>query len=116
MKILKIKAFSLLLILLISSSDLFAQTRIRFARGRTSATASGSVGGKGSRSFVLGARYGQYLSANVSSRNGCVTFSNGATSTSYVTDSGNNYLYLSNGCSRQTSFTLTVSINYGSDY
>ncbi len=104
-------AFVLVLILVISSFSAFAQTRIRFARGRTSTSVSGTVGGYGERSFVLDARYGQYLSANVSSRNGCVKFSNGATSTSYTTDSGSNYLYLSNGCRRQTSFTLTVSIS-----
>ena len=113
MKKLNVKTLFLLVILLISSSDLLAQTRIRFARGRTSATVSGKMV-YGERSFVLGARYGQYLSANVSSRNGCVKFSNGGTSTSYITRSGNNYLYLINAC-RQTTFTLTVSIQYGSD-
>jgi hypothetical protein len=115
MKKLNVKAFILILILGLSTTDVLAQSRIRFARGSTSATVSGNLIGNGSRSYVLGARYGQYLSANVSSRNGCVTFSNGATSTSYITKSGNNYLYLNNGCGRQTGFTLTVSINYGSD-
>lgn len=103
--------FVLVLILLISSFSVFAQTRIRFARGTTSTSVSGIVGGYGERSFILRARYGQYLSANLSSRNGCVKFSNGATSISYTTDSGSNYLYLSNGCGRQTRFTLTVSIS-----
>lgn len=115
MKKIIVKVVVLFLIIISSSSDLLAQTRIRFARGRTSASVSGVIGGSGGRSYVLGARYGQYLSANISSRNGCVTFSNGATSTSYITRAGNNYLYLSNGCRGQTGFTLTVSINYGSD-
>ena len=105
----------LLLIMAVVQADLSAQTRIRFARGRTSTSVSGQAGGYGSRSFVLGARYGQYLSANVSSRSDCVKFSNGATSISYITRAGNNYLYLRNDCGRQASFTLTVSINYGSD-
>lgn len=109
------KAFILILILIVSNADLQAQTRIRFAKGRTSTTVSGAVGGGSGRTFVLGARYGQYLSANVSSRRDCVTFSNGATSTSYITSRGNNYLYLRNNCGSQASFTLTVSINYGSD-
>ena len=113
MKKIMIKTVILILICVSSGSDLLAQTRIRFAGGRTSATVSGRMV-YGERSFVLGARYGQYLSANVSSRNGCVKFSNGATGTSYITRSGNNYLYLINAC-RQTNFTLTVSINYGSD-
>jgi hypothetical protein len=92
-----------------------AQTRIRFATGRTSATVAGSVARYGARSYVLTARYGQVLSANVSSASDCVTFDNRATSTSYVTRSGNNYLRLVNSCGRTVSFTLTVSINYGSD-
>jgi hypothetical protein len=102
----------LLIIFVVGSSDLLAQTRIRFARGTSSTVAGKMVYGE--RSFVLGARYGQYLSANVSSRNGCVRFSNGGTSTSYITRSGNKYLYLINSC-RQRNFTLTVSIQYGSD-
>lgn len=97
------------------AAEAYAQTRIRFARGRTSTTVSGQISGYGSRSFVLGARYGQLLSANVSSRNGCVTFGNRATSTSFVTRNGNNFLYLRNGCRGGSRFSVTVSINYGSD-
>jgi hypothetical protein len=102
---------ALTLILLVSGSDLLAQTRIRFARGTTSTTVSGTLLGGDTRTYVLAARYGQSLSANVSSRNGCVTFQNGETSASYTTISGNNHLYVGNGCGRTTRFTLTVSIN-----
>ena len=115
MKKLNTAAFILILILVITSFDISAQTGIRFVRGRTSTTVSGTIGGNVSRTYVLGAKYGQYLSANVSSRNDCVKFSSGATETSYVTEPGDNYLYLNSGCRSQTSFTLTVSINYGSD-
>src|ERR1700704_1813980 len=72
----------------------FAQTRIRFARGRTSASVSSSIGGNSQRKYFLAAREGQTLSANVSSRNGCVVLGNQQTSTSYVTDSGDNYIDL----------------------
>ncbi len=105
----------LMAVLVVTSSSLSAQSRIRFAKGRTSATVSGQINGQLDRSFGLSARYGQYLSANVSSRNGCVQFSNGATSFSYITKAGNNSLYLINRCRNSTSFTLTVSINFGSD-
>jgi hypothetical protein len=88
----------------------FAQTRIRFARGRTSASVSSSIGGNSQRKYFLAARGGQTLSANVSSRNGCVVLGNQETSTSYVTDSGDNYIDLFNRCRTATSFTLTVSI------
>lgn len=111
----KISLVLAVLFLLAVCSEVSAQTRIRFARNRTSASVSSTIGGNSSRTFVLGARYGQSLSATVSSRNGCVVFGNGATSTSYITRGGNNFLYLRNNCGRMTSFTLTVSINYGSD-
>ena len=90
--------------------DNFAQTRIRFARGRTSASVSSSIGGNSQRKYVLAAREGQTLSANVSSRNGCVVLGNQETSTSYGTDSGDNWIDLFNRCRSATSFTLTVSI------
>ena len=115
MKNIRIKALFLLLLLASASVELFAQTRIRFAKGRTSATVNGKIAGKGERRYVLGARYGQYLSANVSSRSDCIVFGNGATSQSYITENGDNYLYLVNNCGRLANFTLTVSINYGSD-
>lgn len=102
---------TLTLILLVSGSDVLGQTRIRFARGTTSTSVSGTLSGGDTRTYVLSARYGQTLSANVSSRNGCVTFQNGATSASYTTISGNNHLYVGNGCGRETSFTLTISIS-----
>lgn len=104
-------ALILILILVVSSPYVFAQSRIRFSRGSTSASVSGTLYGGDTRTYVLNARYGQYLSANVSSRNGCVTFQNGETSASYTTISGNNHLYVGNGCGRTTSFTLTVSIS-----
>ena len=99
-----------LMALTILGIDNFAQTRIRFARGRTSASVSSSIGGNSQRKYFLAAREGQTLSANVSSRNGCVVLGNQQTSTSYVTDSGDNYIDLFNRCRTPTSFTLTVSI------
>jgi hypothetical protein len=114
----RLNRLSILLLVLILAGlcgEVSAQTRIRFARGRTSASLSGTIGGGGVRTFVLGARRGQYLSANVSSRGDCIKFSEGATSTNFTTESGDNILSITNYCGRSTSFVLTVSINYGSD-
>jgi len=115
MKKLWLSAAIAALITTIFITDGLAQTRIRFARGRTSATLSGSVGGGGVRRYILAARAGQQLSGNVSSRNGCVKFTEGSTSLSFITESGDNWISVTNYCSRPTSFTMTVSINYGSD-
>jgi hypothetical protein len=116
-KIMKKLVLKLVFLSIMAASGMVvsAQSRISFARGRTSATVSGKINGQMDRSYVLTARYGQVLSANISSSNGCVQFTNGATSITYITESGNNFLYIINRCRNTTSFTITVSINYGSD-
>ena len=105
-----IRIFAVLAILVTLSTASFAQIRIRFARGRTSATMTGSIAGGGTREYVAGARNGQTFSGNVSSRNGCVKFAGGSTSSSFTTDNGNNFFSLTNYCNRATTFVLTVSI------
>lgn len=97
--------------LMLAPSDATGQTRIKFARGRTSASLSGSLAGGGVRRYVLGASRGQRLSGNVSSRNGCVKFTEGSTDLSFTTDSGNNWISVTNYCRTPTSFVMTVSIN-----
>lgn len=67
-----IKAFAVLMIVGTMDSAVFAQTRIRFGRGRTSATVSGTLRGLSSRSYVVGASRGQTMSVRVSSGSGRV--------------------------------------------
>ncbi|CAN5435598.1 hypothetical protein BH10ACI3_BH10ACI3_13190 [soil metagenome] len=90
-------------------------TQIRFAKGRTSATVSSSVPKFGAKSYILGARQGQIMTASISSKGDCVKFENGATSLNQETHNGDNIIGLVNRCGSTISFTLTVSINYGSD-
>lgn len=99
-----------LFVILFSITEALAQTRIRFARGRTSTSVSGTIGSIGERDFVLRAYAGQYLSANVSSRGGCIMFSTVSTSAGFTTEDGDNWLKLMNKCRRRASFTMTVSI------
>lgn len=113
MKNVTAKTLILALIMAASLTELPAQTtRIRFGRGRTSASVSGTIGGNVFRQYVLSARRGQSLTGNVSSRNNCVLFTQGSTSVGFTTDSGNNYISLNNTCGGRVSYTLTVSINY----
>jgi len=88
-----------------------AQTRIKFAKGRSSATVSGSIGANLHRAYVLGATEGQILSGNVSSKNDCIKFTDGTTTVSLPMKAGNNRLSLTNFCTHMTAFTMTVSIN-----
>lgn len=115
MKNKKLLTLAALAVVLISVGETLAQarvsqTRIRFARGSTSASVSSTIAGNSQRKYILRARYGQTLTANVSSRNGCVVLGNQATSTSYETDQGDNWIDLFNNCGSSTRFTLTVSI------
>jgi hypothetical protein len=67
-----IKSFALLMIVGTMNSAVFSQTRIRFGRGRTSATVSGTLRGLSSRSYVLGASRGQTMTVRVTSNSGRV--------------------------------------------
>ena len=51
-----------------TSVELYAQSRISFTRGRTSATVSGTIPAKANRSFVVAASYGQTAGVSVNSR------------------------------------------------
>lgn len=104
------------MMMLITCADLFAQTRIRFRRGSSSATVSGTLGPGVTRGYVLGARRGQVLSATLSSGNGRVDFTQGNLhDTQYsmtVERNGDVYISVDNHGSRATRFTMTVSIQY----
>lgn len=104
----------LTVIFLAAASDSFGQTRVRFARGRNSATMSGTIGPNGgARHYVLRASAGQSLTATVSSGNGKVDFTQGAvhdTQFSKTVDSnGDVYVDIDNHGGR-TNYTLTISI------
>src|SRR5688572_25835130 len=71
-KALIIKSFAVLMIIGMMDSTAFSQTRIRFARGRSSATVSGSLSSGAERSYILRASRGQTMTVRVSSRNGDV--------------------------------------------
>jgi hypothetical protein len=61
-------------------SETIGQTRIRFARGRSSATVSGNVGGKNGRDYILGVSAGQTMTVRITSDNGAVTANAGSAS------------------------------------
>ena len=111
-------ALALGFMVLLTTADLAAQSRIRFRRGSTSATVSGRIGvnrgvaGANYRSYVLRAGPGQTISATLSSGNGKVAFAeNDQTSYTIDTDRTRDYvLRIYNGGENSTSYTLTVSI------
>jgi hypothetical protein len=99
---------------LMTSVELYAQTRIRFAKGRSSATISGTIPAKSNKTFVVGASSGQVarVSVNVGSLK---IFSDAAPkgesgSTSFDTYNGDNEFGIYNPTNRAISYTMTISI------
>jgi hypothetical protein len=87
-------------------------TRIRFARGRTSATVRGTVGSGGRVCYIAGARSGQTLTATLSSRTGkAQIFESGDTSYTLAVDISGDQSICVDNLAGTTSYTLTVSIN-----
>ena len=104
------KVFALAAILVFSGIT-YADIRIRFPRGRTSATMTGKVGTGERVCYFARARQGQTLTATVSSRSGRVAiFESGETSYSYVIEVSGDQSVCVDNLSRATTYTLTVSI------
>jgi hypothetical protein len=85
--------------------------RIKFARGRTSATMTGKISNGGRICYFAGAKRGQTLTATISSSTGKVQiFESGDTSyTSEIEYSGDQSVCVDN-LGRAASYSLTVSI------
>ena len=94
-----------------------AQTRIRFKRGASSATVSGTLAKNVGKCFILGAREGQIIDAKLRSRTGKIQFPfyfgagpyKGGTSYGTTTTDGDNEICIEND-GNATTFSLTVSI------
>ena len=116
LKKISVKVLVLSMIVFVTCSDSMAQTRIRFRRGTSSATVSGTLAPGVTRGYVLGARNGQVLSATLSSGNGRVDFTQGNLhDTQYsmtVERNGDVYISIDNHGRSSTRYTMTVSIQY----
>lgn len=114
------KTLPFLILLGLTNPNLLAQTRIRFAKGRTSATVSGSITKNHNyKCFILGTRQGQEIRGNVSSQNGTVQFPWYSGAQGYEGGGTTHYSKLANGgdetiCienfGKTTTFLLTISI------
>ena len=105
------KLFALAAIGAFSNVAAFADTRIRFAKGRTSATVTGRVSNGGRVCYFAGANVGQQFTATVSSRSGkVVIFESGETSYSYQIETRGDQSVCVDNLSGATTYSLTVSI------
>ena len=95
-------------------TDTIAQTRIRFARGRSSATVSGNIGGKNGRDYILGVSAGQTMTVRITSGNGAVTANAGTASGrdfTFTLESGGDVdITVWNNGNRASRYSMTVII------
>ncbi len=105
----------LMTISLMTSVKLYAQTRIRFAKGRNSTTISGTIPAQSNRTFVVRAGWnGQIVRVSVNAPK-LKIFSSEAPkgesgSSSFETYSGDNEFGLDNPTNRPIRYTMTISI------
>jgi hypothetical protein len=109
-----IKGLAVLMIIGMMDSAAFSQTRLRFARGRTSTTVSGNIASGSSRSYILGASRGQTMTVSVKSRSGNVSVDIGGndvgTGTTIELRSTDDYIITVHNDGGATSYSLYVSI------
>ena len=108
-----LKVVALLLVLVMSNADALAQKRIRFARGKSSATVRGPISGDGYLEYTVNGRAGQVMTIEITSGNGAVVVNAGtASGKSFSIDmtGGDHLLSVVNTGRRATNYTLTVSI------
>ena len=121
MKKFNLSFLAAMLIVALTVKDLSAQTRISFARGKSSTTVSGTLSKRGGsnsiKSFVVSARAGQHLSVVVKSR-GDNVYTNMSNEEGergpdmyYTRDSnGDHEFIIENVGERAAKYTMTVSI------
>ena len=108
-----IQLVAVILMVVLSSADIMAQKRIRFARGKSSATVRGPIGPNGYLEYVVNGRAGQVMTIEITSGNGAVIINAGSASgKSFSIDmtGGDHELSVVNTGRRATNYTLTVSI------
>ena len=108
-----LKVVALWLVLVVASADVLAQKRIRFQRGKSSATVRGPIGPNGYTEYVIDGRAGQVMTIEITSGNGAVIVNAGSASgKSFSIDmsGGDHLLSVVNTGRRATNYTLTVSI------
>ena len=107
-----LKLFSIALVFAMLGSDVLAQSRISFRRGRSSATVGGPIGAKGYREYLIRGRAGQVMTIKISSGNGAVTANAGSASGKdfSVEMTGGDHLITVYNSGGATRYTMTVMI------
>lgn len=101
------------LVVVAASVGVLAQKRIRFQRGKSSATVRGPIAPNGYLEYVVNGRAGQVMTIEITSGNGSVVVNAGSASGksfSIEMTGGDHLLSVVNTGRRATNYTLTVAI------
>jgi hypothetical protein len=118
-KLIGIKLLAVALILATLTTTLMAQSRLRFGRGATSTSVSGTLAAGGARNYVIRLSEGQTFTINVTSGNDDISIQASdvhgdfnAVDNYFETETdanGDHYITIRNSGRRSTRFTMTVS-------
>ena len=114
-KTLLVKTFAVLIIIGMMDSAAFSQTRIRFAKGKSSATVKGTLSSNGNRTYIVNAKRGQRMTVRVNSKAPIDIYVNDDTGlfdggTVDLEKSGDHKISIHNENSRSTTYSLYVEI------
>jgi hypothetical protein len=121
LKIIGLKFIVLVLVVFSVADSSLAQTRIKFARGKSSATVRGTLAADETREFALKVRFGQTLSvrmtpagnnidAEVSNYNGHVFWVENGSGKVVIDENGDYYIVIKNSGRAATRYSLTVTV------
>jgi hypothetical protein len=116
-----LKALIVAMIVVSVASDSLAQTRIRFGRGRSAATLSGSIAPGGVREYMINVGRGQTMTVQVTSgnnrldleitgRDGHLAWGDNGFAEVEIDRTGDHYIAIRNSGRRATRFSLTVTV------
>src|SRR5215212_6708691 len=116
-----LKVLIVAMIVVSLSSDSLAQTRIRFARGRSASTLSGVLAAGGTRAYIINVGRGQTMTVQVTSGNnridldvdgpdGHIEYGDKGYSQVYIDRSGDHFITISNSGRTATKFSMTVTV------
>ena len=109
----RMQVLVLVLMMILSTTDVLAQKRISFRRGTSSATVRGRIGSNGYIEYLINGRAGQVMSIEITSGNGAVIVNAGTASGknfSLEMSGGDHLLSIVNTARSGTNYTLRVSI------
>lgn len=120
-KFIGIKLLAIALMMTTLATDSMAQTRIRFGRGRSAATVTGSLAAGATRQYVLSVSEGQTMTVQVTSGNnnmqididdvhGHIDYYNDGYAQIVTDANGDHSITLENQGGKLTKYSMTISV------